>query len=148
MVKRKRSLKVDVDFPTLLVQGMLFIYIIADMPIAPEVASFGRTVPGLAAVSLLALGAFAVMGPITGVLALAAAYIFLSKAESNRDKNATKIAKAEMDRIVSSAGKLPQVSLEEDMVATMAPPLSARSETQAEYVPVLTNQHNLGAPLS
>tara|TARA_Y100000389_G_C17470094_1_gene529596 strand:+ start:1702 stop:2145 length:444 start_codon:yes stop_codon:yes gene_type:complete len=147
MAKRK-GLTVDSDFPTLLVQGMLFIYIIADMPMAPEVASFGRTMPGLAMVSLLALSAFAVMGPVTGVLSLAAAYIFLSKAESNKDNNAAQIGKTHMDNVLSSLGKLPEASLEEDMVATMAPPLSTGSKTKAEYVPMLTNQHNLGTLLS
>ena len=69
------------DVLTLVVQAMLFCYILLDVRLSPEVASFANSSIGMAFVAVLAISAFAAIGPVTGVLALVAAYVLLREGQ-------------------------------------------------------------------
>lgn len=146
MVK-KNKINLPVDLGTLFIQGLLVVYLISDFPVSVTMADFGRSPAGLALVGIICLSTFSIMGPVTGVLALLAAYLFLSKSMAQATDSPTIVDKGGIDRILKSADD-EENTLEEDIVASMAPPRSLLAKPQAPYVPVLSNQNGLGSSLS
>lgn len=146
MVK-KNNIKLPVDPGTLFVQVLLVVYIISDFPVSQEIAEFGRSPIGLALVGIICLASFSVMGPVTGVLALAASYFYLSKSQKVRKAPPVMMNRASIDRsLLDKAAE--DNTLEEDMVAAMAPPRSLMETPSPPYVPVLADQKGLGHVLN
>tara|TARA_Y100000816_G_C26088250_1_gene574651 strand:- start:1201 stop:1641 length:441 start_codon:yes stop_codon:yes gene_type:complete len=146
MVK-KNNIRLPVDPGTLFVQVLLVVYIVSDFPVSPEIAEFGRSAIGLALVCIICLASFSVMGPVTGVLALAAAYFYLSKSQKVKKGTPVMMNKAGIDRsLLDKAAE--ENTLEEEMVAAMAPPRSLMKKPSPPYVPVLADQNGLGHVLN
>ena len=146
MVK-KNKINLPVDLGTLFIQGLLVVYLISDFPVSVTMANFGRSTAGLTLVGIICLSTFSIMGPVTGVLALLAAYIYLSKSMAQVTDAPTIVDKGRIDGLMKSADN-DENTLEEEVVASMAPPRSLLAKPKAPYVPVLSNQNGLGSSIS
>ena len=94
-------------------------------------------------VVICALSAFAAAGPITGTIALVAAYVLLDRSAAAK----TSPAEIYQDSLPYQEAGGPGYTLEERIVAEMAPPEDAKAKGPPSYVPVLNPLHGLGAPV-
>ena len=145
MVRASKS-KPQVDWSVLLIQALLVVYILADLPLPSALARLGRTPLGITIAALLALLTFPFFGPVTGILSLLAAYVYFGKVLADRSHGAVEVDKGRIDQDLAEGEKDP--SLEEEMVSSMAPPLPVVDHHTASYVPALSAQNGLGSPLT
>jgi hypothetical protein len=144
---KKSRITAKPDLLALAVQGLLLCYILFDIRLSPKVAGFGRTPIGMAVVAILALSAFAAIGPVAGVLSLLAAYVFFDKAHKGRGSSVPNLDRMAMDRHLSAAGEGIPETLEEKVVSQMAPSIRGTPMKAASFVPVLAKRGGVGAKL-
>ena len=138
---KKTTFTLKNSYP-LVVQLLLLFYIVVATPPPPAIAILLHSYLGHVGVVVAALGVFAVAGEITGILALAAAYVLL-------ERSALVTGPIELHQDIASqqppAGS--GHTLEEQIVADMAPAEDASSSGPASYLPVLTALHGVGSPI-
>ena len=94
-------------------------------------------------VVICALAAFAAAGPVTGTIALVAAYVLLDRS-AVAETSTPEIYK---DEIFPYASSGVGYTLEERVVAEMAPSEGAKAKGPPSYLPVLNSMHGIGAPV-
>ena len=143
LIMAKKSLFEKEGKYALLLQGLLVFYIICATSPPPGLADLISSPLGYVMVVICALAAFAAAGPVTGTIALVAAYVLLDR--SNAAK--TSPAEIQQDSLPYQEANVAGYTLEERVVAEMVPPEDAKAEGSPSYVPVLNPMHGLGAPV-
>ena len=144
---KKSKITAKPDLLALTIQGLLLCYILFDIRLSPQVAAFGRTPIGMAVVAILALSAFAAIGPVAGVLSLVAAYVFFDKAHKGKASSVPMLDRGAMDRHLSAGSNEIPETLEEKVVSQMAPSIRGTPMKAASFIPVLAGRGGMGSKL-
>jgi len=128
------------------IEGLFILYIIFNISTPIAAAKIIDSRLGMIITVLLAIMFFTI-DPIAGALALIVAYLLIKRAglatgSISNDSNSSEASKI---KILESYNDFPR-SLEEDVVANMAPIISSKGQEQSTYKPVL-DKLNDAAPI-
>jgi len=130
---------------------VLIIYILSNVQTPQALASLVDNVVGNVAVVIVALCAFGASKPpkIVGILAIIAAYVFIKRSSvSNGSYGLRNFVPSEDSKLIdfSQFNDFP-VTLEEEVVAKMAPMVRNDPASNADYKPVMDGLHD-AAPIN
>ena len=128
---------------SLVLQVLLVIYIAVAAAPPPALARWMSTSLGHVVAVVVALAAFPAAGPITGMLALVAAYVLLERSAAVNPGP----VELHQESTPRHSGHFAGNTLEERVVANMVPPEDGPPTGPASYLPVLNPMHGLGSPV-
>ena len=131
------------------VAGALCAYILTGANVPQDLANFVDTTVGNIAVAALALSLFASLNPVVGVLGFLAAYELIRRSASQSSSGLIRnYVPGEKNKVIdfSRYNDYP-VTLEQEMVARMAPLVVRPGSPNLHYKPVLDAMHH-AAPIN
>lgn len=131
---------------SVILEVLFVIYILFDIQTPKPFADFVDTSSGKLLVVLVALSMFVAAGPIAGILALLAGYTLIKRSSKNSFKYTDGAEEIKMQKLKSYNDNPNTTTLEEEVVADMAPIVRAPCTGRATYKPVL-DKLNDAAPI-
>lgn len=129
--------------------GIVFvIYALFDIQLPYVLANMVDSVSGNVVVALLALSVFFYTNPILGILALVVGWLLVKRSSTEIISHAVKHylpSENAKNGAFEKYNEYPE-TLEQEMVAKMAPLVDSESSSQLDYKPVLDQDHN-AAPI-